>query len=108
MESLKMPLREVYKQYTQSEMTMLAWRSAEQSAQMHSRMNRPSSDTPPSRNIEEIAERQYADSDAVKKLEAQLGPIAYKLANEDGEVDMRKLTGDEAATFMKSLGFNLM
>jgi hypothetical protein len=43
----------------------------------------------------------------IQALEERLGPVAVKMVNEQGEVDLRKLTGDEALHFMSSMGVHI-
>lgn len=43
----------------------------------------------------------------IQVLEEHLGPIAVKMVNDEGEVDLRKLTGDEALRYMAAMGIQI-
>jgi hypothetical protein len=40
----------------------------------------------------------------LKGIEAKLGGLVYKLTDSRGEIDLRRLTGDEALTYMQAIG----
>ena len=44
----------------------------------------------------------------MKVLEERLGAVAQKLENEQGEVDLRRLTGEEALQYMNAMGIPMM
>lgn len=111
MESTKLPLREVKKRYTKSDMAIMAWRSSETAYNMKKSIMAPVSQaqrqnyTQPDR-----PEMRSAISNRdLELLEQRLGPVAIKLEEQgDGEFDLGKLTGDEALHFMNSLGIPFM
>ena len=43
----------------------------------------------------------------ISALEERLGPVVHKMVNDEGEVDLRKLTGDEALRYMSALGIHI-
>lgn len=76
---------------------------------MHIRTNAPTvgraESTRGAASVERIVERDYAmDDEEINKIEERLGPVAYKMVNEKGQVDLRKLTGDEALTYFAAMG----
>ena len=96
-ESYKMPLREIRRRYTRSEMFIAGWRSQEMAANMHRSFHRNA--------VAPMPEQQNAAEDA---LEQRLGPtLLEKGIDESGEVDLRNLTGDEALRFMGSFGIKV-
>ena len=100
MESLKMPLRDIYKKYTKSEMAMQGWRSSEIAHNMsehHARRNDRAEGAP-------NAPSGYV-SDAESALERRLGADLVNKLDED--LDFRKLTGDEVVRFMGAMGVNI-
>lgn len=97
MESLKMPLREIYKRYTKSEMALQGWRSSEIAYNMSNHYKRGSE----SASGAPVAGRGYI-SEEESALEARFGPAL--VAKLDEELDMRKLTGDEVVRYMGALG----
>lgn len=44
------------------------------------------------------------DNETLRKIEERMGPVAYKIENEKGQVDLRRLTGDEALTYFAAMG----
>lgn len=50
-------------------------------------------------------DRRYAvGDDVIAALEQRLGPIVLKLENKAGDVDLRRLTGDEAMVYFRTMG----
>jgi hypothetical protein len=106
MESFKLPMREVRQKFTKSELAIMAWRSAELSHNMKNRSRGPSREMLPQGDWSPKPQGVIEDRE-LSILEERLGPIAYKIENEKGELDLRKLTGDEAVRFMGALGINV-
>lgn len=73
--------REIEQRFTKSELVLLAWRSQEQAAEMKRRMEAGSDEQP--RN----------------------NGVPKKYLNDEGEVDMSKMTGDEAYRYLQGIGF---
>ncbi len=91
-----MPLRQILKTYTKSELSIIAWRSAETAYNMSQIQCQQ-----PANVGKEPGDRPVEASE----LEEKLGPVIVdKFGGVDGEVDLRKLTGQEAIRFMKALG----
>ena len=108
MESLRLPMRDIYKKYTKSELTMMAWRSQETAAALDKKV---STHTPNQSNASPQASAPVnlasalLGEDGFDGLERRLGTkIMNKLENADGELDLRQLTGMEAMRFMNSFG----
>lgn len=104
LESLKMPMREIYAKYSKSELHMMAWRSGEVASNMQS--NHPSlSQNAATPSLDGATLPSNAVSDAlVAEVERRLGPVALKL---DEDCDLRKLTGEEVLRFMGAQGISL-
>jgi hypothetical protein len=104
-----MPLRQIQKTYTKSEMAMMGWRSAEMSANMRSRVGEPSKVGP--RAVRDVYEAAgtAVDPKELERIEAKLGPtvIANMQDEETGEIDLRKLTGEEAMRYMGAMGIQI-
>ena len=99
MESLKLPLREVYARYTKSEMGVAAWRSGEISSNMGVRSQQ--SRDKQANNAPAVSIPAPQDEfEAV--LEGRLGESL--VAKLDEELDFRKLTGEEVMRFMQAIG----
>jgi hypothetical protein len=137
MESLKMPMREVLKCYTKSELAILAWRSTELAQNMKHRREgaqnplpsvpkrttgRPEAkngdytedvhtDLPgkdPGNLYENIPEHGVSDRE-LKFIEERFGPtVVERFVDERGEINLRKLTGDQAVHYMNVLGIPII
>lgn len=103
MEAFKIPMREVRRRFTKSELATVAWRSAEMAHNMTSKTRQSSQQRATGQQTEDTG---VPDS-AVSALERRMGPIADKLANKEGEVDLRQLTGSEALHFMGAMGIRM-
>lgn len=99
LESLKMPLREMYGKYTKSELGIMAWRSGEISSNMHK-------DHAGSQTGAAGSSPAPAGYVSAKELEVEerLGSLASKL---DEDLDMRKLTGQEVRVFLGAQGLHV-
>jgi len=99
MESLKLPMREIRQKYTKSEMYIMGWRAAETAWNMEQQRN----SSPPQHSRAPVIPSEHAMDDAqLKNLEARMGPTIVAKLGED--LDMRKLTGEEAMQFMMAMG----
>jgi hypothetical protein len=111
LETFKIPLREIRKMFTKSELVMMAWRSSEIAYNMEMRtkdvrreINQPRS-APAS--ITPIRETGITTEEE-RALEERLGPVAVKLDDGQGGHTLKKLTGKEAMHFMRSMGVPIM
>ena len=100
-----MPSREIRRRFTRSDMAIMGWRSAEMSANMRDKTVR-SAPLPSSMDgVESHSKFESVEHDAVlKQIEDRLGGIVYKMVDERGEIDLRKLTGEEACTYLNAIG----
>jgi hypothetical protein len=132
MESLKMPLREIQAKYTKSELMIMGWRSAEMAYNMrqkHGTQNYQPRDknqatvTPrkATTDYSTVGETEQVDlyhgmpthgvTDAhLRFLEERLGPkIVAQLEDEKtGEFTLKKLTGPQAAHYLRTMGVPIM
>lgn len=112
-----MPMREVYKKYTKSELIVMAWRSGEISHNMHldSKSHALPNDalngaaTPINKQSGGDSRYDYDPSDVVlEEIGNKLGDdIVRNCENADGELDLRRLTGQQALKFMNVTGLDL-
>jgi hypothetical protein len=100
MEALHMPYRDVLKRYTKSEMAIMAWRSQEQSASL----KKPKTQVPLVNRPELKVQQTYGADPDVTALEERLGPVANRLGE---DLDLRKLTGQEAIRFLGAQGMRI-
>lgn len=97
-----MPLEEIRDRFTKSERVMIAWRSQEQYWQMKKKMgDRPRGRkraTEPGKKGKEVRIKgqriQYNDS--------MVDSMPDKFFNEEGELDMRLMTGQQAVAYMNA------
>lgn len=100
-----MPMRQILKQYTKSELAVIGWRSTEIAYNMD-QVHREHVDDA-ARRAPETARAivETVDERELRAIEARLGPVVYKMVDEKtGDVDLRKLTGDEAMKYCQALG----
>lgn len=97
-ETFQMPLREIRDRFTWSELVLMGWRSAEQTHQLKSK-------TP---------ENLRAAPAATGKKRKAYGPdelipdnLPDRFFNEEGEVDLRKVTGKDAARYLNAIGIHV-
>ena len=86
--------REIEEKFTRSETILLAWRSMEISAGFEKQAKDMRGGLPPTNP------RKHTDGRLPENLPAHF-------YNEEGEIDLRKVTGEEAYKFMMSQGIKL-
>lgn len=96
-----MPTREIRERFTKSELVIMGWRGSEMSYNMDNKINTPMM-APRDGGYEPT--HAVTQSDDLQRLEERLGPVAVKMVDERGRVDLRKLTGAEALHYMGALG----
>lgn len=102
-----MPSREIRRKFTKSDIAIMSWRSAEVSANMHNKTVRPAS--LPAKLDSGASYMENTDRDAeLQRIEERLGGIVYRMTDDKGEIDLRKLTGDEACQYMAALGIPII
>lgn len=106
MEALGLPSREIRKRFTKSDVVLMGWRSGEISANMRTNVNSEVRIPPPAT----IPNNSYAGNDDVLRgIEERLGGVIIeRMVNEHGDVDLRRLTGREAAQYFQALGIPLI
>ena len=87
MDHLKMPLREIEGKFTRSELSMMAWRSAEVAANLKLHQSQPMIEMPGAAGTDDVS----------SDLGSKIGP----------ERDLRKLTGEEAMAFLGAQGWQV-
>jgi hypothetical protein len=113
MESLKMPMREIEAKYTTSELAIMAWRGSEMGFNMRARTQEvprghigPLNPTTVTPDPLDYFEYDPPERD-LRVIDEKLEPIAHKMVNEQGEIDLRRLTGAEALRYMGALGISV-
>lgn len=115
MEALALPSREIRKRFTKSDVVLMGWRSGEIAANMDHSASDQVRIPPPSGvgRVEELSRmpvRDHAgDDDTLRGIEERLGGVIIeRMVNERGEVDLRRLTGAQAAQYFQALGIPLI
>lgn len=111
MEALGLPQREIRKRFTKSDLVLMGWRSAEVSANMRNNQRTPVALPQSSGGLHEQLPYavQSTEHDAVlRAIEERLGTTVYKMTDERGEIDLRRLTGEEALNYMQAIGMNVI
>jgi hypothetical protein len=90
MQEFKMPLSEIEEKFTLSEMAIMSWSSQEHMAGLEKRsVNRPT------RTKESNTKQNKTES------------LPEHFYNEEGEIDLRRVTGKEAYRFLSSQGIKI-
>lgn len=114
MDSFKIPMREIRKKYAKSELVMMAWHSREQSFQMRQSRHTPAR---PQNSKQDKIQSGYVPSSGVRELEDSYelpagvnngATIPKKFFGEDGEIDLRQVTGQQAVRYLQALGLNIV
>lgn len=109
-ETFKLPLREIRKRFRKSELILMAWRSQEISANMdklHSNTTQQSGtgykgDYVNPNNIIETEDGYILPEGTNNGIK-----IPKRFFDEEGELNLSKVTGDEAVTYLNALGLNI-
>lgn len=90
METFKIPLREIRRRFTKSEVVLMAWRSQEQHHAFKQRMKQDSKDVTSSGK----KRKHYSDA---------IGPerMPDKFFDEQGDFNLSKVTGEEARMYFE-------
>ena len=103
-----MPSREIRKRFTKSDIAIMSWRSAEMNANMRDNTLRTA---PLPSKIDGTGYPLMEDVEhdtVLKGIEDRLGDVVYKMTDEKGEIDLRRLTGEEAVQYMNAIGIPVM
>lgn len=105
-------MNEIKRQYTRSEMTLMAWDSREKSYHMHMRYNK-SSNSPSGSDSRLLPS---GDSNGVRETndsyELPEGinngvAIPKTFFNTEGEIDLRQVTGPVALKYLQAVGLSI-
>lgn len=55
----------------------------------------------------EVSREELMTEAALLEVERRMGGVANKAVDENGEIDLRRLTGKEALTYMNALGIRM-
>jgi len=112
MQELKMPLTQIEEIFTKSELAIMAWTSQEQSASIE---ESPKKRRKPIRQRRKSPEELLAEDLTGEEID-DYGEVEYerpktlpsRYYNEDGEVDLSKLTGKEAVSYLAKRGMHFL
>jgi hypothetical protein len=95
-----MPLKEIRRKFTASELFILAWRSQEQSVQFKRKFRGQAN---ASQSVDEENPLEQPGRSPSKNATAPPG-VPARFLNADGEVDLRKMTGPQAWRYFSGQG----
>lgn len=99
METFAMPLSELKERFTKSELFMIGWRSQEQHFHFKKRMKKIDKGRGTESHTEEGGyKKRYGSLDIIPEN------LPDRFFNEDGEVDLSRVTGREALKYMELQG----
>ena len=105
------PMREIKEKYTKSDLTILAWQSKLQTYNMTKGMKSTNKVSVSSDQDEEtVAPAGIKETEEAYVLPAGVNngvPIKKKFFDKDGEIDLRQVTGEEAAAYIRGVGIPL-
>lgn len=109
MESLKIPIREIRKKYTKSELAIMGWRSREMSFNLQGVSNHHPQGSDSSTNLPDPKDLipETVPDRVIRQLEERMGPTIVAKIEKAGEVDLRMMTGEEARQYMAVMGVSL-
>jgi hypothetical protein len=111
MDTFKLPMREIKKKYTTSELVMMAWDSKQKAVNMNKMYKKPSSTSTVKQeytgggNTNGI--RETSDAYEMPAAINAGVPIPKKWFNEKGEIALRQATGPQAVHYLNALGLNI-
>ncbi len=97
METFCLPIHEINERFTKSELFIVAWRSQEQHNHMKKRMAKPEGS---GQGEYVVSRRRYGANDILPDN------LPEKFFNEEGEVDLSRVTGSEARKYMAAVGIH--
>ena len=102
-----MPTREIRQKFKKSEIAIMAWRSSEMAKNMEtsytSGMGKSDGTVPVSSSITEGIQAGGERDFAI--LEEKMGDVVVNnMVNAEGDVDLRRLTGDQAIRYLSAMG----
>lgn len=113
MDTFKLPMREIRKKYTRSELALMAWDSREKSANLSKRYRSGRKlkdkaddgilDVGPNNGVIETKD-SYELPDEINNGVA----IPKRFIDKDGEINLSKVTGPEAVRYLRAIGINIM
>jgi hypothetical protein len=111
MDTFKLPMREIYKKYTRSELVIMAWDSRWKSYSL-SQMRKKA--IPKENNVDKVdysstnGIREVGNVYEVPKTLNNGVAIPKKFFNEEGEIDLRKVPGREAVSYVRAIGIPIV
>ena len=119
-DNFKMPLKEIKAKYTKSDLALIAWDSRLKNYNLslgmkHTAPAPVASDARPSPRIPDVPDADISPRGVKETENAYIlpegvnngVPIPKKVFDEHGEIDLRRMKGDEGAAYIRSLGIPL-
>lgn len=111
MDTFKLPIREINKKYTKSELVILAWDSKQKAYNMH-QMYKSTSTGATSSDHTSSSYNGIVETDSAYEMPSRDinngVPVPKAFINEEGEIDLRRATGPQAVAYLNGLGLNIV
>jgi len=108
MQELKMSMDEIEEKFTKSELIIMSWTSQEQAAGLEEETKRKRSSIKSKTQLQELTEelsgKEIENTSPVRTQEG----LPDNYYNEEGEVDLRKVSGKEAVRLLSAMGMHFM
>lgn len=98
-----MPMAEIRRRFTKSELYGLGWRSGELAYNMRSKQTQSHYEAAHRTPDASVMTPVVSDREIVE-LEARMGPVVHRVVDDKGTVDLARVTGDEAMHYLAALG----
>lgn len=96
-----MPMREIRKKYTISDLVLMSWDSKQKSYNMRKRFHKGSDSEVGT--VKDVGEAWQLPEGVNNNV-----AIPKKFFNDEGELDLRLATGEEACAYLRKLGISIM
>ena len=109
---MHLPLREIKKRFTKTDLVILAWRSQEQAYQLKRRYDTGKTRKPKTRfldreTVNAFGEEEEQPGGKRRQTEGVPEGLPDRFYNKDGEVDLSRVTGEDAWKYFAAQGIKL-
>lgn len=104
-----MPVREIEKKYTVSELVMMAWDSRQKAYALNQMYKKPK-DTSASQAAAYVSSHGITETANAYEMPKDINrgvSIPKTFFNKEGEIDLRQVTGPQAVNYLNALGLNI-
>jgi len=106
MQEFKMSMDEIEEKFTKSELMIMSWTSQEQAAHLEEETKRKKTSIKNKTQLQDLEEELSGKE--ITTVERQSSDLPDRYYNEEGEVDLRKVSGKEAVRLLSAMGMHFM